>query len=54
VFLVAGTARDNSTALTDGVPRAVQITKVAEHTNGGDPALAASVAPGPGATTPPT
>ncbi|MEJ7750066.1 MAG: NADH-quinone oxidoreductase subunit NuoG [Thermoleophilaceae bacterium] len=54
VFLVTGTAEHNATALANGAPRVVQVSKLAESTNGGDPAQAASLAVGPGATTPPT
>ncbi len=51
VFLLAGTARDNATALTDGVPRSVEVRRAA----GGDRVpLAAAAAPAPGAETPPT
>jgi NADH-quinone oxidoreductase subunit G len=53
VFLVTGTAEDNATALTDGAPRTVEITKTAGSANGADPATAASAAPGPGAQPPP-
>jgi len=51
VFLVTGTAEQNATALTNGVPRTVELRKRAERSNGGDPSAAASVATGPGAET---
>ena len=56
VFLVAGTGEENATALMNGVPRTVEIRKTAAgSSNGAAPvAAAASAAPGPGATTPPT
>ncbi|MEJ7789216.1 MAG: NADH-quinone oxidoreductase subunit NuoG [Thermoleophilaceae bacterium] len=54
VFLVTGTAQDNATALTNGVPRVVEIAKTSGNANGGDPALAASAAVWPGAKPPPT
>jgi len=53
VFLVAGTATDNATALTNGVPRTVEITKTGGR-DGTDPSTAASAAPGAGAQTPAT
>ena len=54
VFLVTGTAENNATALTNGVPRTVEITKTHGGANGGDPSAAASAASGPGAQMPPT
>jgi anaerobic selenocysteine-containing dehydrogenase len=51
VFLVAGTDRDNATALTNGVPRTVEISRIAE---GEHVPLSAAAAPGPGAEAPPT
>jgi NADH-quinone oxidoreductase subunit G len=51
VFLVAGTETDNATALTNGVPRTVEIRRTAE---GEHVPLSAAAAPGPGAETPPT
>jgi anaerobic selenocysteine-containing dehydrogenase len=53
VFLIAGTASDNATALTNGVPRVVEVAKTG-NTIGGDPAPAASAALGAGAKKPPT
>ncbi len=53
VFLVAGTADNNAGALTNGVPRTVEITPTG-RAGGADPSIAASDAPGPGAQTPPT
>jgi hypothetical protein len=53
VFLVTGTADNNATALTDGAPRTVEITKTAGSANGADLLTAASPAPGPGAQPPP-
>jgi NADH-quinone oxidoreductase subunit G len=54
VFLVAGTAENNPTVLTNGVPRAVEITKAGSTENGAGPSAGASTATGPGAQTPPT
>jgi predicted molibdopterin-dependent oxidoreductase YjgC len=54
VFLVAGTERDNATALLNGVPRTVAVRRIAAGEAGGDASKAASVATGPGARTPPT
>ncbi len=54
VFLVAGTAENNPSALTNGVPRTVEITKTGEGGDRVDPSTAVSAASGAGAETPPT
>jgi len=51
VFLISGTAQDNATALTNGLPRSVEVKK---SESGDRVPLAAAAAPGPGAETPPT